>query len=115
MRFYEEDIIMMIHVKEGFKLEDRLEQGHWRSKGQHTGEGQILSPLARFTAKFAASGNSRSGTFTMKFGQIMRDEQKSCLVGAQIEMFDFFVGKSEPARVPSLPRVVPADEWAHAL
>jgi hypothetical protein len=28
----------------------------------------------------------------MKFGQIIRDEQKSCLVGAQIEMFDFFVG-----------------------
>ena len=26
----------------------------------------------------------------MKFGQIMRDEQKLCLVGAQIEMFDFF-------------------------
>ena len=27
----------------------------------------------------------------MKFGQIMRDEQKSCLVGTKIEMFDFFV------------------------
>ena len=28
----------------------------------------------------------------MKFGQIIRDEQKSCLVGTQLEMFDFFVG-----------------------
>ena len=28
----------------------------------------------------------------MKFGQIIRDEQKSCLFGgAQIEMFDFFI------------------------
>ena len=32
----------------------------------------------------------------MKFGQIMRDEQKLCLVGAQIEMFDFFVGTPCP-------------------
>ena len=32
------------------------------------------------------------GSGRMKFGQIIRDEQKSCLVGAQIEMFDFFVG-----------------------
>ena len=38
----------------------------------------------------------------MKFGQIMRDEQKLCLVGAQIEMFDFFVGKPLPD-VPVLP------------
>ena len=38
----------------------------------------------------------------MKFGQIMRDEQKLCLVGAQIEMFDFFVGNPLPD-VPVLP------------
>ena len=27
----------------------------------------------------------------MKFGIVMRDELKACLVGAKIEMFDFFV------------------------
>ena len=42
----------------------------------------------------------------MKFGQIMRDEQKLCLVGAQIEMFDFFVGTPLPD-VPVLPAALP--------
>ena len=56
----------------------------------------------------------------MKFGIVMRDELKACLVGAKIEMFDFFVDykrlkkllrhlvRALPAPFAPAPRALPA-------
>jgi hypothetical protein len=56
--------------------------------------------------------SSCANELKMKFGQIMRDEQKSCLVGAKIEMFDFFV---DYKRLKKLLRHLGADNLSESV